>query len=197
VFITGVEEGLIPHSRSLDDPEGMAEERRLLYVGLTRAEDYLYLTYAFKRMTYGTSNANVPSRFLGDIPTVLTQGLSPRVSGAAGQERYRQDTSWDRTGSSGSRDSGFGGKSHRGGNGGDGKTGNSDARSKIMPFPGQQQKKLFPVGQRVFHSKFGAGLVIESRGSGEAEEVAVAFEDKQYGIKRFLASFGNLAAIKD
>jgi DNA helicase-2/ATP-dependent DNA helicase PcrA len=183
VFITGVEEGLIPHSRSLDDPEGMAEERRLMYVGITRAADYLYLTYAFKRTVFGSSNANVPSRFLKDIPTPLTQGLNSRASSSAGQDRYRQDTTWDRSGgNSFSAD-----KNAKKDNG---------ARSKIMQFPSQQQPKQLPVGQRVFHDKFGAGLVIESRGTGDAEEVAVAFEDKQFGIKRFLVSFGNLSPIK-
>lgn len=182
VFITGLEEGLLPHSRSLDDPEGMAEERRLFYVGITRAEDYLYLTYAFKRTVFGSSSANVPSRFLNDIPTSLTQGLNARASSTGGQERYRQDTTWDRGGSS-SFNSG-------------GSKRNSGARSKIMPFPGQNQPKQLPIGQRVFHEKFGAGLVIESRGTGDAEEVAVAFEDKQFGIKRFLVSFGNLSPIK-
>ncbi|MGC9332700.1 MAG: 3'-5' exonuclease, partial [Anaerolineae bacterium] len=68
VFITGLEEGLLPHSRSLDEPEELAEERRLAYVGLTRARDRLFLTYAFRRSRYGSSEATVPSRFLDDIP---------------------------------------------------------------------------------------------------------------------------------
>lgn len=180
VFITGLEDGLIPHSRSLESgsSEDLAEERRLFYVGITRAESHLYLTYAFKRTTYGTSNANSPSRFLADIPTGLMQGVSPRVSGQAGQDRYRQDTTWGSSRSSG-------------GNGG------GAAKGKITPFPTQQvAKKQFPIGQRVFHAKFGAGLVIESKGNGNNEEVTVAFEDKQAGIKRFLASFGNLTTIK-
>jgi DNA helicase-2/ATP-dependent DNA helicase PcrA len=74
VFITGMEEGLLPHSRSLDDPEELAEERRLMYVGVTRAEDRLYLTYAFRRTRYGTTEPSVASRFLEDIPDRLTQG---------------------------------------------------------------------------------------------------------------------------
>jgi DNA helicase-2/ATP-dependent DNA helicase PcrA len=74
VFITGLEEGLLPHSRSFDEPEEMAEERRLAYVGLTRAKDRLFLTYAFRRSRYGSSEATVPSRFLDDIPDELTSG---------------------------------------------------------------------------------------------------------------------------
>ncbi|MCU0500082.1 MAG: UvrD-helicase domain-containing protein [Anaerolineae bacterium] len=187
VFIAGVEEGLIPHTRSFDDPEGMAEERRLFYVGITRAADHLYLTYTFKRSSYGMSNANQPSRFLADIPQLLLQGVSPRVSGEMGRERYAQDTRWERT-----------------------LTpppaprvpqkplpGNSNVRSKITPFPTQTPNRLFKTGQRVRHAQFGVGLVIESKGSGDGEEVFVAFEDKKYGVKQFLASFGSLTPLKD
>ncbi|MFQ6101979.1 MAG: ATP-dependent helicase [Anaerolineae bacterium] len=74
VFITGLEEGMLPHSRSFDDPEQMAEERRLMYVGLTRAEDRLYLTYAFVRTRRGDNEPSVPSRFLDDIPLELVSG---------------------------------------------------------------------------------------------------------------------------
>jgi DNA helicase II / ATP-dependent DNA helicase PcrA len=78
VFITGLEEGLLPHSRAFDEPEEMAEERRLTYVGLTRAEDRLYLTHTFRRMRYGSSEESVPSRFLDDIPVDLTTGVHGR-----------------------------------------------------------------------------------------------------------------------
>lgn len=80
VFITGLEDGVLPHSRSFDDPEQMAEERRLLYVGLTRAEDRLYLTRAFERASYnyGAGKPSAPSRFLGDIPAELISGMMVR-----------------------------------------------------------------------------------------------------------------------
>jgi DNA helicase-2/ATP-dependent DNA helicase PcrA len=91
VFITGLEEGLLPHSRSFDEPEEMAEERRLTYVGLTRAEDRLFLTYAFRRTRYGSSEATAPSRFLEDIPQELTAG-SWR---ATWQSRRQRETSWE------------------------------------------------------------------------------------------------------
>jgi len=92
VFITGLEEGLLPHSRSFDEPEEMAEERRLTYVGLTRAEDRLFLTYAFRRTRYGSSEATVPSRFLDDIPMGLTSG-SRRVTHRRPRQR---ETTWER-----------------------------------------------------------------------------------------------------
>ncbi|HEU0265443.1 MAG TPA: UvrD-helicase domain-containing protein, partial [Geobacterales bacterium] len=69
VFMTGMEERLFPHARSLDDPEGMEEERRLCYVGMTRARQRLFLTYATRRRTFGQEQYNLPSRFLSDIPS--------------------------------------------------------------------------------------------------------------------------------
>jgi len=86
VFVTGLEEGLLPHSRSLDDPEQMAEERRLMYVGLTRAEDRLFLTYAFTRTRYGDSGPSVPSRFLDDIPPELVSGSWRRAARSRKQD---------------------------------------------------------------------------------------------------------------
>jgi DNA helicase-2/ATP-dependent DNA helicase PcrA len=69
-----MEEGIFPHQRSMDDAEEMAEERRLCYVGMTRAKDRLYLLHAFRRTLYGESGASIPSRFLADIPQQLIQG---------------------------------------------------------------------------------------------------------------------------
>jgi DNA helicase-2/ATP-dependent DNA helicase PcrA len=71
IFIVGMEDGVFPHSRSLGDPEELEEERRLCYVGVTRAEEKLYLTHAWQRMLFGSSNFNPPSRFLGEIPENL------------------------------------------------------------------------------------------------------------------------------
>jgi len=68
VFIVGLDEGLLPHRRSMDDPEEMAEERRLFYVGITRAKDHLYLVRADQRRNYGSFDYSTPSRFLEDIP---------------------------------------------------------------------------------------------------------------------------------
>jgi DNA helicase-2/ATP-dependent DNA helicase PcrA len=86
VFITGLEEGLLPHSRSFDDPEEMAEERRLMYVGVTRAKDRLYLTRAFRRTRYGMSETSVPSRFLESVPPHLVAGSEVQP--------VRRDTEW-------------------------------------------------------------------------------------------------------
>ncbi len=90
VFIAGLEEGLLPHSRSLDNPEALAEERRLMYVGVTRARDRLYLTHAFRRSYYGDYEPATPSRFLDDIPAHLTEGNYRRDHRAAA----RSQTTW-------------------------------------------------------------------------------------------------------
>jgi DNA helicase-2/ATP-dependent DNA helicase PcrA len=86
VFIVGLDEGLLPHARSLEDDEALAEERRLFYVGITRAQDRLYLLRAFRRSAYGGGIMD-SSRFLRDIPPHLMQG--------GGSLRRNESTSWD------------------------------------------------------------------------------------------------------
>ncbi|MDH5507454.1 MAG: UvrD-helicase domain-containing protein [Anaerolineae bacterium] len=94
VFITGLEDGTLPHIRSFDDPEGMAEERRLFYVGITRAKDKLYLLHAANRSRYGYSEPVDPSRFLDDIPDELILGGNTLLAGrtAAGPRPDRWDS---------------------------------------------------------------------------------------------------------
>ena len=91
VFITGLEEGLLPHSRSLEDPEELSEERRLLYVGMTRAKERLYLSYSLNRTRFGTTGSSAPSRFLRHIPDSFTDGarLGGMVSATAWHSRPR------------------------------------------------------------------------------------------------------------
>jgi DNA helicase-2/ATP-dependent DNA helicase PcrA len=84
VFIVGLNDGMLPHNRSFDDPDGMEEERRLFYVGLTRAKDRLYLSHTFRRTVFGSSELGAPSRFLADIPS------SMKMSADARQRRARQ-----------------------------------------------------------------------------------------------------------
>ncbi|MBZ0301350.1 MAG: UvrD-helicase domain-containing protein [Anaerolineae bacterium] len=178
VFMTGLEDGLLPHLRSMDDPEGMAEERRLMYVGLTRAKDQVYLTYAFRRFLYGSSETNLPSRFLADIPADLTDGIySSGNANLRDSISYQRETTWDQTGS-------------------------NAARSKIIPFPSSaaapkarpEPKLQYRSGMRVRHAKFGEGVVIESQRSGDDEEVTVAFA--AHGIKRLAASFARLTVVE-
>jgi DNA helicase-2/ATP-dependent DNA helicase PcrA len=180
VFITGLEEGLLPHTRSFSEPDAMAEERRLLYVGLTRAKDELYLTYTFRRALYGESIPGVPSRFLGDIPSELTEGVSPQMKGLRDRVGYQKATSWDYTPSyDRPRRDDFS---------------QSGGRSKIIPFSSLPTLK-YRSGMRVFHSKFGQGTVKDSRRAGDDEEVSVEFDD--VGRKLLAASFANLVILKE
>ena len=77
VFLVGFEEGIIPHSRSMIDESDIEEERRLCYVGITRAKDLLHISYATRRLFFGKSSLNEPSRFLSDIPSELTEFDQP------------------------------------------------------------------------------------------------------------------------
>jgi DNA helicase-2/ATP-dependent DNA helicase PcrA len=94
VIIVGLDDGLIPHQRSFDDPEAMHEERRLFYVGITRTKDRLFLLRAFRRRTFGTSSIAEPSRYLEDLPPELIAG---DVSGILTREQtvFRKQTTWD------------------------------------------------------------------------------------------------------
>ncbi len=94
VFIVGLDEGLLPHQRSFEDPESMHEERRLLYVGMTRAKDRLYLVRAFRRSLYGDAALGEPSRFLDDIPTDLLSGNVARKQAKA-EKYFKRVTRWE------------------------------------------------------------------------------------------------------
>jgi len=178
VFLTGLEEGILPHMRSFEEPDGMAEERRLFYVGITRAMNRVYLTYAFRRMTYGESSPGVPSRFLRDIPAGLTEGMSARLTKDNDRRSYIEETTWDKPALPMSSTTSRGG-------------------SLLSPpptpkAPPPKDKLKYRTGQNVRHAKFGEGVVIESKRSGGDEEVTVSFKMAGVGIKRLAASFANL-----
>ncbi len=86
VFVTGLEEGLFPHENSLSEADGLEEERRLMYVAITRARRRLYLTHAQSRMLHGQTRYNIPSRFVGELPPELLQWLSPHRRRASGYD---------------------------------------------------------------------------------------------------------------
>ena len=95
VFIVGLEDGLFPHSRSFDDPEAMEEERRLCYVGITRAKERVYLLHTFRRTMYGESQVGEPSRFITDIPDHLIAGRGEAQTALDKEERsYRWQAQW-------------------------------------------------------------------------------------------------------
>ncbi len=176
VLIAGMEEGLFPHSRSMDDPEQMEEERRLCYVGVTRAKQRLYLLHTFRRTLYGESEVREPSRFLRDVPQHLIRGQTKR---AARQE------------SLGLAAGRFLGRTQAG------FTPFSPAQGRA---PAARERPAardlsFQTGDAVRHQVFGQGVVIESKRVGDDEEVTVAFAG--VGLKRLLAGLAPMEKVAE
>ena len=197
VFIVGLEEGICPHSRSLDEPDAMEEERRLCYVGVTRARSNLYLVHAFRRSLYGNSEARDPSRFLLDIPESLIDrktarrsrpgGASQSSSTSAGRRNLFADRRARVRRAQGGLASGKGSETQ-----GTAVPTHSTVRlpDPVKPARPQRTHAEFGPGDSVTHPIFGTGMVIESKIQGDDEEVTVAFEGR--GIKRLLASYAKL-----
>jgi DNA helicase-2/ATP-dependent DNA helicase PcrA len=149
VFIIGMEEGVFPHLRSLGEPEEMEEERRLAYVGITRARERLYLSNAWCRSLWGQTQYNPASRFLSEIP----EGLIRTVEGGRRAPAGRLDMQGrDRIVESAMR------------------------RAKTGPVHGTGAELLgLRVGESVVHAKWGEGVVIDVRGEGDRAEARVRF----------------------
>lgn len=162
VFIVGLDDGWLPHNRSLDDAEEMAEERRLFYVGITRAKDQLYLIRADQRSSFGSYNMTQPSRFLEDLPEGLIQRRGVHIQRGR-KERHGILERWE------SLEPG------------------SAEKKKSMPAAIHPQ---FKPGMRVKHPTWGEGMVIECRVQDGDEILGVAFES--VGIKRLAASLARL-----
>jgi DNA helicase-2/ATP-dependent DNA helicase PcrA len=189
VFLTGLEDGLIPHTRSFSEPDAMAEERRLLYVGLTRAKDELILSYAFRRALYGESQAGIPSRFLNDIAPELLDGQSPKMKGMRERTGYQRQTTWDRPEEK--VDAFLIRTGHR-----DTKIIQFPQAAAARPAPRAEKPLRYRAGMRVMHAKFGVGTVIDSRRSGaDDEEVQVKF--REFGTKTLAASFAKLQILDE
>jgi DNA helicase-2/ATP-dependent DNA helicase PcrA len=170
VFIVGMEEGVFPHSRSFDEPMQMEEERRLAYVGITRAKEKLNLVYAFRRSQFGESEPGEPSRFLADIPRDLVNSKGGDTS-AAGRSPRTRHASLDEMLSE------------------------LDAKKQTtwgapQPAARATARQEFRSGDRVKHPTFGDGVVVSSKMNGDDEELEVAFVDR--GVKRLIAAYAKL-----
>lgn len=195
VFISGLEDGLLPHMRAFEEPEGMEEERRLFYVGITRTRERLYITYAFRRALFGGyADLQTRSSFLPDIPTHLLSPAST-ISWEHTAESYRRETTWNMSQPPASSRLTNDLKNQRVT---PPTSGNDAVRSRIVPFPGAKDSTpalKYRTGARVRHPSFGIGTVIESKRSGSSEIVTVAFEDKKFGIKNLDSEFANLTIL--
>jgi len=155
VCLVGLEQGLFPSYRSLDDPASLEEERRLCYVGITRAKERLFLSHACERRLWGgMREAAVPSVFLSELPEALIQGDLPQTGGAALRRERRLDrlTRVDRDKPSSA-------------------PANAVRRRQAGPAPGRS----WQVGDQVIHASFGVGEITHTFGSGEKVSIAVKF----------------------
>ena len=162
VLISGLEEGLFPHENSLNQDDGLEEERRLMYVALTRARRRLYLSFAQSRMLHGQTRYNIASRFLSEIP----EGLVQRVNSGRSAGGWAS-ASWSDAGRSPRRES----------------TGASRPFAVDAALP-------FRVGQNVVHAKFGPGVIVNAEGRGADARVQVNFRSS--GLKWLALEYAKL-----
>ncbi|MEZ5603687.1 MAG: 3'-5' exonuclease [Burkholderiaceae bacterium] len=185
VFITGLEEGLFPHENSIAEPEGLEEERRLMYVAITRARRRLYLSFSQTRMLHGQTRYSLRSRFLDELPPGLLKWLTPRGQPAA-PAGYRE---------------GWGGAWEGFGRQGGAARSRAAADSDTGRLSGAEQRAAqrfdrgvaFRVGQGVAHARFGEGVIVGIEGSGDDARVQVNFGRE--GLKWLALSVARLEPI--
>ena len=183
VFLTGMEEGVFPHMRAIDSGSEaeLEEERRLCYVGITRAKDRCYLTYARRRTLFGRTNMNPPSRFLMELPS---EGVELRGNVETEERDSWAELDWERDRvryeerKQARRDAMLAGLPAAW----------SGRAAKLRVVAGDTS---FRAGDRVRHPSLGEGMVVSSVARDDDEEVTVAFPDK--GVKKLMASFAKLA----
>lgn len=190
VFIVGMEEGLFPSSRAIDDadPTSVEEERRLAYVGMTRARRKLFLTHARQRRVWGQEQMHPPSRFLKEIPEQYVIAHS-RIQRPAFLDRYREKYGSGTTepnkplGLASSRRQRL--------------TGNRSSDFDVMPdyenSSNESQPRAYEKGMRVRHPTFGTGSIYQVEGTGEMQKVSVLFHDQTF--KKFVVKYARLEII--
>lgn len=182
VFITGVEEGLLPVSRAIQnemtDPNAIEEERRLFYVGITRAERLLYLTYTAGRSRYGQFETSIPSRFLANLPVESVRSHGTRAASAS--SLVQRSRGWGTM--SGARTNQVAPSQ---------KPAEPDWASRSTPA--SPPAPSYSVGLKVFHPKFGEGEIKEIADRRDDQELVIEF--KRHDTKRLLASLAKLDVI--
>ncbi|MFM1988142.1 MAG: hypothetical protein RJA99_1099 [Pseudomonadota bacterium] len=192
VFITGLEEGLFPHENSAQEVDGLEEERRLMYVAITRARKRLYLSFSQTRMLHGQTRYNVRSRFLEELPEGSLKWLTPRTGagrGGWGAGRWNEGGDWASGGGRGREPAWSGGT--RGGYG-------AAAEPVVTPadrrLAGKFDRGLpWRIGQSVAHAKFGEGVILNIEGGGSDARVQVNFG--RQGVKWLALSVAKLDAV--
>jgi len=183
VFLVGMEESIFPHYRAFYDPQELEEERRLCYVALTRAKERIYLVNTHERYLYGRKTSNDPSRFLKDIPPKLctefrrpgffetTKVVSPGLTtSAASAQEYQGEY-----------------QVH--------KYGQYQREDRVQAQgQGQGQGQIFGLGDKVFHQKWGEGVIVGTKGQGSEIELTIAFPEQ--GLKTVIAKYAPLKKIR-
>jgi DNA helicase-2/ATP-dependent DNA helicase PcrA len=202
VFITGLEEGLFPHENSIAEANGLEEERRLMYVAITRARQRLYLSLAQTRMLHGQTRYNMRSRFLDELPEANVRWLTPRLNPAGvvggGFMNYEGGSAYSRSGGAGRNASSrsqsaspgraaWGGKSGNGSHG----TGAAGAGGRAAQIVAHDSG--LKIGQAVSHARFGQGVVTGLEGSGDDARAQIHF--KRDGVKWLALSVAKLDPI--
>ena len=190
VFITGMEEGLFPHENSMSDFESLEEERRLMYVAITRARKRLYLSHSQTRMLHGQTRYNVKSRFFEELPQGALKWLTPKNQGFGGGT-----SAFGYGGGYGSTRGGAGGG---GGYGGGSSYGGGSRDKDTFASPPVPPQKTAPShglrsGMQVFHNKFGEGTVTALEGTGDDARAQVKFA--RHGVKWLALSVAKLTPI--
>jgi DNA helicase-2/ATP-dependent DNA helicase PcrA len=191
VFITGLEEGLFPHEQSVAEDDGLEEERRLMYVAITRARNRLYLSYSQTRMLHGQTRYSLKSRFLDELPERTLKWLTPRVQLRPQSPAWREGWggAWEAD-SRGRGGHGGGARDVRGARDGDhGRLGAGEMRAAQRFDRGV----AFRVGQSVAHARFGEGVIVGIEGSGSDARVQVNFGPE--GVKWLALSVAKLQAV--
>jgi ATP-dependent DNA helicase UvrD/PcrA len=175
VFLAGLEEGLLPHSRSLDTPADIEEERRLFYVGMTRAKQSLVLSRAVYRRMYGEDRlrTSMPSRFLAEIPGELVQAAVGSLSEPGESRRYELDPEFSQE------------RIYR--------RAGPPSRSARGAARGASRTKDPLLGTRVRHPQYGIGTITGVEGEGEDRRLTVSFQD--YGPKKLIERYANLQLV--
>ncbi|MDO8392125.1 MAG: 3'-5' exonuclease [Actinomycetota bacterium] len=211
VFLVGMEEGLFPNSRSLTEPTQMEEERRLAYVGITRAQQKLFVSHAWSRQLFGTTNYAPPSRFLDEIPPDLIENTGAVGGRSGGRASYRSRDSWssgspppyrrsegpapqrnaERSGravSSFDPDDDIGSDYHR-----ERVVDAALAAGRRPAGPSNSQELGLRVGDDVEHPSFGEGVILEIRGQGDRAEATIRF--REAGTKHLSLAWAPLKKI--
>ncbi|MBH9578239.1 UvrD-helicase domain-containing protein [Inhella proteolytica] len=194
VFLTGLEEGLFPNERALQDFDGLEEERRLMYVAITRARKRLHLSLAQSRMLHGQTRYHVRSRFLAELPEESLKWLSPKQGGFGSGFERDYANAWQR----GAGLSGVVGAGHRearaGGGGWPAPKPAAWQQAVAAPVPKKAEHDSgLRVGQAVFHNKFGEGVVLTLEGTGPDARAHIQFG--RHGAKWLALSVAKLTPI--